>query len=67
MAHTNLTGGPGVITKRSMPSCSNLPNIWTPDMDRFIVRIVMLNDVEPQASFVRAVKDRFPELTDVSP
>ena len=36
-------------------------------MDRFIVRIVMLNDVEPQASFVRAVKNRFPELTDVSP
>ena len=66
MPDSNLAGGPTMITKRNMPSCSNLPNIWTMDMDRFIVRIVVLIDVNPQPSLVQAVKDRFPELAPVS-
>ena len=66
MPDSSLAGGPTMLTKRNMPSCSSLPNIWTPDMDRFIVRIVILSDVNPQPSLVKAVKDRFPELAYVS-
>lgn len=65
MQNSSLTGGPALLTKRNMPSCSNLPNIWTSDMDRFIVEIVILSDVEPQP-LVKALKNRFPELTYVS-
>ena len=52
-------------TKRSFPSCSNLPTIWSPEMDRYIVRVVTLDKVKPH-HLAKVVKDRFPELIYVS-
>ena len=65
MQDSRVSGGGVLPTKRSVPSCSNLPNIWSPEMDRYIVRVVTLDKVRPH-HLAKVVKNRFPDLNYVS-
>ena len=65
MQDPTVSGGEALPTKRSMPSCSALPNIWSPDMDRYIVRLVTLDRVRPH-HLAKVMKNHFPELNYVS-
>ena len=65
MQDPRVSSGEPMLTKRSVPSCSALPNIWTPEMDRYIVRLVVLDKVKPH-HLAKVVKNHFPELVYVS-
>lgn len=65
MRDSRVSSDEGIHTKRSMPSCSSLPKIWSPEMDRYIVRLVILNKVRPH-HLAKVVKNHFPELEYVS-
>ena len=63
--------GSGVLTKRHMPSCSNLPNAWNPDIDRYIAYIYTMEEMTCELQmktkkFPRMVKNQFPFLLLVS-
>ncbi len=64
MQDCRVSSGEAMPTKRYVPSCSNLPNIWSPEMDRYIVRVVTLDKVRPQ-HLAKVVKKHFPDLTYV--
>ena len=65
MQDPRASGGEAMPTKRSVPSCSALPNVWSPQMDRYIVRLVTLDKVRPH-HLAKVMKNHFPELNYVS-
>ena len=65
MQDSRVSSGEIMLTKRSVPSCSALPNIWNPEMDRYIVRLVVLDKVKPH-HLAKVMKNHFPELVYVS-
>ena len=65
MQDSRVSSGEIMLTKRSVPSCSALPNTWNPEMDRYIVRLVVLDKVKPH-HLAKVVKNHFPELVYVS-
>ncbi|KAK0517234.1 hypothetical protein JMJ35_000389 [Cladonia borealis] len=58
---STVSSGEAMPTKLSMPSCSALPDIWTTEMDLYIIRVVFREKVRP-LHLTELVKNRFPEL-----
>ena len=62
---SRVSSGEGMPTELSMPSCSVLPDIWTPEMDLYVIQVVMREKARP-LHLTKVVKNRFPELLNVS-
>ena len=62
---SRVSSGEAMPTKRCKPSCSALPDIWTPEMDFYVIKYVVREKPRP-LHLTEVVKNRFPELLNVS-